>query len=184
VLVTRGDVDLDPILQTLPYGEIIVWDNSTRPVDYKAFGRYMGILEASRSVIYFQDDDCIVRCHDQLMADYEDGVLLANMPRAKQLEYPDTALIGWGSLFHRDLPFLAFERYGKFFSTTDNLFLRVSADFVFPLLTPRKVKDYGVEELPYSGAKGRTWRRRSYPRQKRISLSRARSVRDAMTRVG
>src|SRR5262245_25366483 len=45
VIVTRGNVDLQPILDTLPYDDIVVWDNSKRPTDLKILGRYEALEE-------------------------------------------------------------------------------------------------------------------------------------------
>lgn len=37
-IVTRGDVDLTPILDSLIFEDVVVWDNSIRP-DWKCAGR-------------------------------------------------------------------------------------------------------------------------------------------------
>ena len=68
VLVTRGDVPLDEILATLPYGPPVIWDNSERPYDAGVFGRYAALSEVETPVVFVQDDDCLVRCHDVLLA--------------------------------------------------------------------------------------------------------------------
>lgn len=76
VIVTRGNVDLTPILQSLPDAwEIIVWDNGLGCVwkatgtdpgfqadvpDLSVYGRYAAIEYASHDLIYVQDDDVIV----------------------------------------------------------------------------------------------------------------------------
>lgn len=82
-LVTRGDVDMQPVLGSLPAEwEIIMWDNDeefreptcyrilphhrdeideTWPVqDLSVYGRYAAIEYASHDLIYVQDDDVIV----------------------------------------------------------------------------------------------------------------------------
>lgn len=85
-LVTRGDVDINPIIDSLPEEwEKIIWDNSRgcwevcRPVfsgriggtvhsvrlihqggDLSVYGRYAAIEYASHDLIYVQDDDVIV----------------------------------------------------------------------------------------------------------------------------
>jgi hypothetical protein len=45
IIVTRGDVDLTPIINTLPYQDVIVYDNCKRH-DFGIFGRYFAIREA------------------------------------------------------------------------------------------------------------------------------------------
>lgn len=84
IIVTRGNVDLKPVLNSLPWEwEIIVWDNSYGYVkrqppggrdwntwtsigrgpnapDLSVYGRYAAIQYASHDLIYVQDDDVIV----------------------------------------------------------------------------------------------------------------------------
>jgi hypothetical protein len=83
IIVTRGDVDLGPILESLPSSwEVITWDNGDGLVyrnaggsvvfgfpgdevfevgsDLFVYGRYAAIEYASHNLIYVQDDDCIV----------------------------------------------------------------------------------------------------------------------------
>jgi hypothetical protein len=178
VLVTRGDVDLAPILATLPYGEVVVWDNSIREQAY-AYGRYRAIAETKAPVIYFQDDDCLVVAHDLLLAEYEPGLLVANMP-SKRSDYIDTVLLGWGSLFDRDLPFLAFEKWAAAgHDATSEEFQRIAADFVFPMLTPWKRVDFGHQDLAWSEADNRTFRQRGYDKAKRRVLKQARELSDS-----
>jgi hypothetical protein len=176
VLVTRGDVDLTPILDTLPYDEVVIWDNSRRSRDLAAYGRYEAIKEARAEVIYFQDDDCLVTCHERLLGAYEDGKLLANMP-ARRLDYTDTVLVGWGSLFRRDLPERAFARYADRYPTDDEQFRRIGADFIFPMLTPWKRVDFGFQDLPYHDSWGRTFQQAGYDSTKAEFLRRGRELR-------
>lgn len=82
VIVTRGDVDLGPILRSLRKWEVVVWDNGAGKVtrynnassplrwyakveasgvdDLAVYGRYAAIEYARGDLIYTQDDDCIV----------------------------------------------------------------------------------------------------------------------------
>jgi hypothetical protein len=79
IIVTRGNVDLQPIIATFPADwEILVWDNGRRqllqrwvdppgsfavrmPVeDLSVYGRYAAIGHATNDLIYVQDDDVIV----------------------------------------------------------------------------------------------------------------------------
>jgi hypothetical protein len=176
VLVTRGDVDLEPILASLPFADLVVWDNSQRERDLGAFGRYAAIAEAKHEVIYTQDDDLIVQRHDELLAAWEEGMVVANMP-AWKTDYLDTVLIGYGSLFNRSAPQAAFERYARFYEIDDEDFYRIGADFVFPLLTPFKRGDFGIAELPYAHAADRTYRHPDYRQKKQMYLRQARRVR-------
>jgi hypothetical protein len=83
IIVTRGDMDLGSILESLPSSwEVITWDNGDGLVyrnaggsvvfgfpgdevfeagsDLSVYGRYAAIEYASHDLIYVQDDDCIV----------------------------------------------------------------------------------------------------------------------------
>jgi hypothetical protein len=78
IIVTRGDVDLGPVLDSLPTEwEIVVWNNgegycrvlgpipgplgSQRNVpNLSVYGRYAAIEYASNDLIYVQDDDVII----------------------------------------------------------------------------------------------------------------------------
>jgi hypothetical protein len=77
IIVTRGDVGLRPIIDSLPHEwEIVVWDNGAHQIsvnnhereeplwypceDLAVYGRYAAIEHASHDLIYLQDDDCIV----------------------------------------------------------------------------------------------------------------------------
>lgn len=148
-LVTRGDVDLTPILDTLGWcDDIIVWNNAERE-DLGIFGRYAAIGDAKHPVIYTQDDDVLVTCHDALLAAYEPGRVLCNYP-----EPWDIPWVARGALFHRDLPFHAFRRYlGRW--PRDDFFTHYACDAVFTLQTDCKVVDFGSEDLPHGFAPGR-----------------------------
>ena len=69
-LVTRGNVDMQRIIDTLPYGEVLIWDNSKEDVDLAVFGRYELTKRASNPVIYWQDDDVIFTEHEKLLEAY------------------------------------------------------------------------------------------------------------------
>lgn len=151
VLVTRGDVDLTPILNSLPVDDIVIWDNSKRE-DLKVFGRYAAVKEARHSVIYSQDDDCLVDS-SEVIAVYEPGRVVSNMPAAKRSEYagiaPGIALIGWGSCFDAD-SMRVFERYIARYGR-DELLLR-ECDRVFTALNATKLIDLPITHLPHAFA--------------------------------
>lgn len=122
------------IIETLPYPEVIVWDNSQRQ-DLKIYGRFAAMREASNRVCYSQDDDCLFREHDALMAAYEDGV-----PTYVYGHYPEEGGFGdlplpcGGALIPRDVAFAAFERY--FAHWPEDEALHYEADFVVGPLFP------------------------------------------------
>lgn len=148
VLVTRGDVDLRPILNTLPFNDIVIWDNSRRE-DQGIYGRYAAIAEAKHDVIYTQDDDLLVDCFDELCAAYEPGLLTVNYA-----EPWDIPWVACGSVFDRTLPQEAFDMYFAAYPR-DEMFTHWVCDAVFGLLTPTKVIDHGHTDLPHGNAPGR-----------------------------
>jgi hypothetical protein len=174
VVVTRGDVDLSPILASLPFDDIVVWDNSKRE-NLTVYGRYAAIAEARNDVIYVQDDDCLVPGIAELARRYEDGKIVANMPESHWAAYPDSALLGFGALFHRDLPDQAFERYAKTFSIDDDLFRR-TCDVVFSVLTPCVIADLGLKQFDYTSAPSRMYRQESFRDERGVVTERARTV--------
>jgi hypothetical protein len=191
-LVTIGDVDLTPILESLPPEyEVVVWDNSRRPFDFKVFGRYVAITETTRPVIFFQDDDCVLTRdqHQQLLDAYEPGVVVGNMiyddPVWRE-RYKDTTLLGWGALFDRGLPWQAFARWARHrpinweFMTSPG-----GAEVVFPMLSRTKTVVAGAEWLHQDGTEvfGRPNRMSNQPGflETRLGwLDAAREVRDLL----
>ena len=93
VIVTRGNVDLAPIWESLPAEwEKIEWNNGRGRVrrwpgivdemrgfweedvvDLSVYGRYAAIAYASHEVIYVQDDDCIVSDPQAIVDAWEDA---------------------------------------------------------------------------------------------------------------
>jgi len=179
IIVTRGDCDLNPIIDSMIFGHVLVWSNQER-VDWGAYGRYAAIELAHSEVIYFQDDDCVIPEDDQrrLVDAYEPGVLTALMP-PERTDYTDTVLIGWGAIFDRELPRLAFAKWAAAgHDLTTDAFKIVGCDFVFPMLTPWKRLDGHHRDLPHAHAPNRTWA--SYPDYATVKaqfLTEARAIR-------
>ena len=181
VIVTRGDVDLAPILKTLPYDEVIVYDNSKSATDYKCHGRFVGALAARNDVVYFQDDDLIFTAHDKLLAAYEPGKIVANMPSPwYEREHYDEmrcVLVGAGSLMPRALVKPCFDRYLAAWPM-DDLFLTY-CDVVVGILAPGKRVDLGYEILPHATAPDRINLQPGQLERKREMQRRALEIRNA-----
>lgn len=136
-LVTRGDVDLAPILDTLIFDQIIIWGADRE--ELRVYGRYAATLEATTPVVYYQDDDVIVPAATQraLLSEYEPGVLIANYGHGETPDgYDDMALVHAGAIIDRDLPARAFARYLERWPR-DEGFLR-EADMIAGTLAPHK----------------------------------------------
>ena len=150
VIVTRGDVDLDPILASLPKSwPVAVWDNSKRGQDLKVYGHFAILPEVETEFVYMQDDDAICpaaallkkwkpRYADRIFTNVGDG---------------DTPWISWGAIFHKDLPKPAIRRYIDAYGMDDDVLLW--CDLIFSALTPWTNVDVGVEHLPWFRAPNR-----------------------------
>lgn len=115
-LVTRGDVDLRPIIDTLIFDTVIVWDNSVPRMDMKTAGRYWATGKATTPVVYYQDDDVIVPRSTQLalLDAYEPGIPTAVYAHGETPDgYDDLPLVGAGALVDREMPQHAMRRYIK-----------------------------------------------------------------------
>jgi len=180
VLVTRGDVDLEPILATLPFDDVVIWNNSEKAEDARCYGRFLGIVEAKHEIIYFQDDDIIFREHRALLNHYLPDRITTNMPSPwyEQSGYDEMgcALVGAGSLVPRDLPWPAFGRYLAEYPY-DEQFLTY-CDFVHGILTPSQRYDFGYTILPHASAPNRIYTQPGAHDRKMVMCNRALKLRD------
>jgi hypothetical protein len=155
ILVTKGDVDLQPILESLPYRDVRIWNNATTVFDAKTFGRWLcAESPGTEKVWYFQDDDLIFRDHDALMKNHRQGLATLNMPSPwnewVQESWEPTGrqlgMFGGGALVPRYLARAAFAPYlAKY--PSDDLFLEL-CDLVAGTFMPWHRVDLGFETLP------------------------------------
>lgn len=212
IIVTRGDVDLRSILESIPQDwQVIVWDNGAGNVleraktpsrlmtldddirDLAVYGRYAAIEYTSSELIYVQDDDVlhkpegiheiVNRYYDALGREWDHifgGGVVCNMPaNFRHSFYQEHALVGFGAVFHRDLPFKAFRRIprGQFFFDQRHWFYR-ACDIVFTALTPRVLVDVPYEDLPWASAPNRMWQQPSHRKERGDMLDLVLKVRD------
>jgi hypothetical protein len=148
IVVTKGDVDLKPVLDSLHgFDEVIVWDNMRR-LDSKVYGRFAAIQEADNEVIYVQDDDVIVQTPHLVCGYFDPGMVVANVPPERRGFYSDgITLIGWGAVFHRSAVNV-FDQYLAEWPM-DDLFLR-ECDRIFTGLNHSINIDVPFQHLPYA----------------------------------
>ncbi len=151
VLVTRGDIDLAPVLDSLPpEWPVVIWNNAERPVDLKVYGHFGALAEVETEFVYMQDDDAICPAAKLLKAwepKATEGYYLYN-------EADDqTPWISWGGIFHRDLPWPAIDRFVSRYGWSDDVLLW--CDLIFGCLTPHVNVDLGWENLPHYKAANR-----------------------------
>jgi hypothetical protein len=230
VIVTRGNVDLSPIIDRLADApsiiEIVVWNNS-KEQDLSVYGRYKAIERCGCDLIFVQDDDClvdadlIIRCwmsgnsfdstemirkarqiSPDLACNYKEAAwiadanqgyirdyvyIVANMPASRWPDYPDSCLVGWGAVFHRNLPDKAFRRFRDWQLATSGVALKTESDWfqrtcdvVFTTLTPHVKVDAGFQHLPWAEGPGRMftddYQRHRSERERMLQI--ARQVRD------
>ena len=169
-LVTRGDCDMTPILESLKdqgITDIVVWDNSVEK-DEGIFGRYCATSRVKNDVVVTQDDDVIVSDYAAILEAYEPGQLTVNYPQPYDVPWPSA-----GSVWDKHLPRLAFARYLKKWPY-DHMFTHKICDAVFAMLTPDVVVlDVGYEDLPHGFHAGRVstsegWYDRDRPEGQRM----------------
>ncbi len=180
-LVTRGDVDLEPILNTFPdYAQVVIW-GPDQP-EFHVFGRYIAIDGAWTDVVYTQDDDCIFRHHEELLERYEPWRVVANYGHGENPDgYDDMALVHGGALMDAAMPMQAFKHYLDRWPLDEGFFRE--ADMINGTISPHTHTD-----LPFEirmDIATRPNRMCNQPWQKSLKLEitdRARKVRDDAVR--
>lgn len=191
ILVTRGDVDLWPVVSPIKEAgikEIVVWDNSGRfkghtRENLKTYGRYAAIPETTKPVLFFVDDDIQFSGFPELLAEYEPGVILANMSPGwvAGRDLHDSVFVGAGALLDRDIPGRALAKYDTMFER-DDLFLRYPETI---LSIPSRIKRVDLcqapfmEVLPWGYAPNRMVNQPDFVDELAESIRRGRAVRDA-----
>jgi hypothetical protein len=175
-LITRGDVDMAPILESLPYPNVIVWGPDR--AELHVYGRYCGMLEAKTQVVYTQDDDCVFTRHEELLAAYQPGVIVSTYGHGENPDgYDDMALVHGGAIMDAHLPQLAFARYLSRWPL-DEGFLR-EADMVNGTITPHVHVDLDFEIRMDIATRPNRMCNQPWQRDlKREITNRARQVRD------
>lgn len=171
VVVTRGDVDLSVVLDSLPHHwEKVVVDNSRERQDFKVYGRYVGAQRASHDVVYVQDDDCVVEDPQALVSGWvlardardKNNHVVCNMPpEFRHAFYGRHALVGFGAVFHRSIIEPAFQRYlgntGYMTRMLNPQFLRC-CDIPFTALNDRVLANIPKHNLEWADAPDRMWK--------------------------
>lgn len=188
-LVTRGDVDLSRIIESIAAAgieDIVVWDNSQRD-DLAVYGRYAAIEEAKYDLIYVQDDDCVLKAKAirSLLLLHEADSVVCNMPTPfRYAFYEEHALVGFGACFHRDAPEEAFSTFWTAVTLGDigpqgTDFFERTCDIVFTALTPRIRVDLPYKNLPWASADDRMWKQPTHQEERSRMLELVKQVRDA-----
>lgn len=190
VLVTKGNVDLRPVLDSLIFPEVVVFDNSREPVDEMTYGRALAIERASSPVIWSQDDDIVHTAENQraILSAYTPGVLTGCMwdewsdgARAQGITdgYDDLVFAGSGSVYDRHIPGVAAAAYLEQYPYDD--FFRLWADTIIGVIAPTRQLDVRFEALPCAEDPDRMCNLHDAVANKTEAIRRARWIRDLQT---
>jgi len=187
VLVTRGNMDLSPVLDSLArFDEIIVWDNSVEQ-NQMTYGRVRALERVRNPIVYSQDDD-IIHSHDnqdRILAAYQPGALTGCMWRewsdgalAQGIAdgYDDLVFCGSGSVYDIDVPVEAAYRYLQHWPA-DEFFL-LWADTIIGILAPNRQLDIRFDALPEAEEPYRMCYLPNAADLKAEAIRRARQIRD------
>jgi len=181
VIVTRGNVDLRPVLDSLPPAwQQVIWDNSLRPVDRKVMGRYLAIAECEHDLIYVQDDDCVLAAPNLLVEAWwreaTSDSIVCNMPEEFRPYYPDSALVGFGAVFERSIPDTAFGLFELHHQLDDDVWDRC-CDVIVTALTPRQIVNVPKTNLPWAEDADRMYKQPTHFGERQHVLKLARNAR-------
>lgn len=187
MIVTKGDVDLKPVLDSLIFGNVIVWNNSQEDKDQMTYGRMLAALRAKTEVIYSQDDDLVHSPANQrailnaytpthltgcMWKEWSDGARQQGIENG----YNDLVFPGSGSISHRALWIHAHGRYLEHYPHDD--FFRMWSDTIIGVIAPTEQLDIRFQVLPCAEDETRMANLPDAVELKTEAIMRARKVRD------
>ena len=187
VIVTRGNTDLTPVLDSLVFDDVVIFVNSQEPYDAMTYGRVLALERAQHPVIYSQDDDIIHTPENQaaIVAAYQPDVLTGCMwpdwsagARAQGIRggYDDLVFCGSGAVYDAHLPGQAVSRYLDHYPYDD--FFLLWCDTIVGVLSPTRQLDIRFDALPEAEADYRMCNLPDAVAQKTEAIRRAREIRD------
>lgn len=188
VICTRGDVDLTPVLDSLIFDSVVIWNNAMAPRDEMTYGRALAAASAEHAVCWSQDDDIVHTPENQqrIIDQYTPGVLTGCMwpewsdgARRQGIEhgYDDLVFCGSGAVYDRDLPMRTAARYLEHYVLDD--FFRLWCDTIVGVIAPTRQLDIRFDALPCAEAENRMANMPGAVALKAEAIRCARHVRDA-----
>lgn len=191
VLVTRGDVPMDEIVASVRVlGEPVIWDNS-REENLLIFGQYKAAMErVTTEWVYFQDDD-VITDPAAIFAAREPGVIVCNMPEAHRCKHIGDvdSLMGFGSVFQRDMICETLDRYFQPMKTISGRYLQRFFDDevfrreiprIFTMLNRTKWVDIPKRDMPWATAPNRMYHQPEHAKTREEARRRCRLIREAV----
>jgi len=175
-IVTRGNVDLAPTLDPIPFGDVNIWDNSKRK-NLKTYGRIKILSECANDVIFTVDDDVIFTEFDRLLEAYEPGVWTCNMdqPWIDGCGYGDiVSQSGAGSIYERNLPQDAAALYLSRYPYDDDFL--TESDAIVGTLAPWKRVDLGYQVREFSDDPDRLYMQPGQNERKWAAINRSLAI--------
>lgn len=201
VLITRGDTDLQPVLDSLVFPTVVVWDNSGdwmmirrgklynggKAENQMTYSRLLASSFAPTNVIYSADDDIIHTPENQMaiLAAYEPGKIVGCMwdewsdgAQRQGIEkgYSDLVFAGSGSVYDRNVARTAAQSYLDHFPEDD--FFRLWCDTIVGVIAPTKQLNIRFDALPCAENDNRMCNLPDAVALKTEAINRARWVRD------
>lgn len=187
VIVTRGDVDLEPVLNSLIFDDVVVWDNSKERANEMTFGRVLGAQRAKHEIVYSQDDDLIhtPEAQARIVASYDEGFLTGCMwqewsagayKQGIENGYDDLVFPGSGSISNRLLWEDCLSEYLDEWPMDD--FFRLWSDTIIGIIAPTRQLDIRFKTLPWAETGDRMAYLEDAVAKKTEAIRRARVIRD------
>ena len=188
VIVTRGDVDLQPVLDSLIFDKVVIWNNSIRRNEM-TYGRVCAALMAHTSVVYSQDDDILHTRDAQqaLVRSYEPGSMVGCMwpewsdgARRQGIEngYDDLVFPGSGSVTDIVVWTRAIDAYLGHYQRDD--FFRLWSDTLIGTIAPTRQMDMRFSPLPWAEGPTRMAEMPDGVALKTEAIRRGRAVRETL----
>lgn len=173
ILITRGDIDLTPVLESLytfhpvceeGFHDVLVYDNSLN-LDYKVFSRYLAAQMVHTEYVYVQDDDCIIDLAHYPWDQVAPSHVLCNMPQAYRRNYTGRVqLVGFGAVFSKALIRPVFEEHNRNFCQDELLYLE--CDRYFTGRSKCVLVDVEVKHMAWAEGEDRMYRQADHGKRR------------------
>lgn len=184
MIVTKGDIDLAPVIDSLIFDDVVVWNNAVEE-DMKTYGRFLAAMRAEHPIVYSQDDDIVHTPEHQaeIVAAYQPGILTgcmwpewSNGAREQGIEngYDDLVFPGSGSVADLSVWAAALDAYLRVWTSDD--FFKLWSDTIIGVIAPTVQLDIRFDALPWAEDDDRMCNLPDAVAQKTEAIRRARDI--------